>query len=129
MRDLRKNNEGGFTLVESILIIVIAAALVFVAYHFGWGSQEKARETVTENDIKTVQTAVSAFALQSSGRYPTDDGKLPAKGEDKLIMWDASFTISGREFIFYPDFIKRLPKSWNKGVWRIDRNCKAFVEQ
>ena len=129
MRDLRKKNQGGFTLVESILIVAIMVALGFVAYHFGWGSQEKARETIADNDIKTVQTAVSAFALNSNGQFPTDDGKLPIQGQDKLIMWDASFTSSGEQFIFYPDFIKRLPKSWNKGVWRIDRNGKVFVEQ
>ena len=123
---VRKNNQSGFTLVESILVIVIAAALVFAAYHFGWGSQETARETVTLNDIKTVQTAVGAFALQSN-RFPTDDGKLPTEGEHKLLIWHASFTISGREFVFYPDFIKRLPKTWNKGVWQIDSRGNVFV--
>lgn len=129
MRDLRKKKQGGFTLVESILIVAIAVALVFVAYHFGWGSQEKARETIGENDIKTVQTAVAAFVLNSSGLFPTDDGKLPPQGEEKLIIWDASFTSSGEQFAFYPDFIKRLPKSWNEGVWWVDSAGKVVVEQ
>lgn len=125
---MRRNNQGGFTLVESIIVVALAVAVVFAIYHFGWGSKEKAREIITENDIKTVQTALSAFALQSNGLYPTDDGTLPTKkGEYKLIVWYASFKDSGKEYAFYPDFVERLPKSWDEGIWRIDNGGKVFV--
>ncbi len=125
---MRRNNQGGFGLVESILVVVLMVAVGFTIYQFAWKGPETARETVvTENDIKTMQTAVTAFALDSRGLFPTDDGKLPAGEEYKLIVWYASFTVSGKEVAFYPDFIQRLPKSWDQGIWRINSGGSVSV--
>jgi type II secretory pathway pseudopilin PulG len=124
---LRKNNQGGFTLIESFLIIVIAVVLVFVVYHFGWGTAGKAGAGRLETDVRTIEKAVGAYILKSNGLYPTDDSKRPNSEESKLIIWDASFGSGGTTLSFYPDFITRLPKHWNEGVWRIDNLGKVLV--
>ncbi len=125
---LRKNNQGGFSLIESILVITIAVGLIFVVYHFGWGATGQAGAKTREADIRTLQIAVGAYILNSNGLYPTDDSKLPGNGEHKLIMWDASFGAGGKQLSFYPDFIKRLPKHWNEGVWWIDNAGKVSAD-
>ncbi len=124
---MRKNKQAGFTLVESVLVIAVAAAVIFAAYHFGWGVTGKAGERALEGDLQTIQKAVGAYLLNSNGLYPTDDGKLPEAGENKWIIWDTSFARSGNRLSFSPDFISRLPRHWNEGVWRIDSTGKVFV--
>jgi type II secretory pathway pseudopilin PulG len=124
---VRRGNQGGFTLIESILSIILLVGLVFVVYHFGWGTTSKAGATLRENDIKTIEQAVGAYILNSNGLYPTDDGKRPEGGENKLIIWDASFTASRKQLSFYPDFLNKLPRHWNEGVWWIDSLGKVSV--
>ena len=115
-----KNKQGGFTLIESILVMALAVGLIFVVYHFGWGTQSKAGARALETDIKTIEQAVGAYILKSNGLYPTDDGKRPATGTYKLILWDASFKSGAMTLSFYPDFVNKLPRHWNEGIWRID---------
>ncbi len=124
---MRKKTQVGFTLVESILIIGLIVVLGFTIYHFGWGTTGKAGAELLQTDIQTIEKAVGAYILNSNGLYPTDDGKRPEREEYKLIIWDSSFTASGKQLAFYPDFINKLPRHWNEGVWRIDSIGKVSV--
>lgn len=124
---LLKNSRGGFTLIESIIVIAVLAAVVFAVYYLAWGTPGKAQERALERDTRTMQTMVGAYLLSSNGLYPTADSKLPEREEYKLIIWEASFTTSRKQFYFYPDFIKELPKHWDEGVWRIDSAGKILV--
>lgn len=127
---LGRKGQAGFTLVESIIIVVLMVAVGFTIYYLGWGSKERARDVVvTANDIKTMQTAVTAYALESNGLFPTGDGKLPSGNDYKPIMWTASFTNdAGKTKTFYPDFVERLPKYWDQGIWRLDKGGSVSVE-
>lgn len=120
MYRMRRNNQSGFGLIESIFIIVMAVAVVFAIYHFGWASREPAGATALETHLDNMQKAVNLYMFDSNGRYPTDDGKLPGDGQSKLIMWSASFSYGGKELVFYPDYLKRKPKYWDYGSWHID---------
>jgi competence protein ComGC len=117
---LKKIKQGGFTLVESIVIVVLAVGIIFAIYHFGWGVKEPAGETALEAHLDTMQKAVDLYMFDSNGLYPTDDGELPARGEDKLIVWSADFTLGGKQLVFYPDYLKRKPGHWDEGIWRIN---------
>ncbi len=124
---MRRNNQGGFTLIESILVIVVAVVLVFAVYHFGWGTRGLASGKALATDVQTIEKVVGAYILSSNGLYPTDDGKRPGSGEYKLIIWDASFTAGSKQLSFYPDFIKKLPRHWNEGAWRINSLGRVSV--
>ncbi|MFC1893593.1 type II secretion system protein [Chloroflexota bacterium] len=124
---MRKNKQAGFTLFESIIVIGVAAAIIFAAYHFGWGVTGQAGEKALEADLKTMQKAVGAYLLSSNGLYPTDDGELPEPGEHKWIIWEASFVHGITRLSFSPDYISRLPRHWNEGVWWIDSGGKVSV--
>ena len=125
---MRKNKQGGFTLIESIIVIVLAVGVVFVAYHFGWGARSEAGEKRLGTDVRTIEQAVGAYILKSNGLYPTDDGKRPQYEHPKFIMWDASFTAGNKTYAFHPDFIKRNPRHWNEGIWRVDRMARVSVD-
>ena len=45
-----------------------------------------------------------------------------------MIFWDASFRYGGQELTFYPDYLKRKPKYWNQGLWRIDSTGIVSVD-
>lgn len=117
---MRKNNHGGFTLVESILVIAVMFAAAFAVYYFGWATKGKAGEQALAQDVDTVQKAIGMYLLESNGLYPTEDNRLPKAGEHKLIIWQSSFSKAGKEAFFYPDFIRRLPRHWDEAIWRID---------
>ena len=117
---MSKNNQGGFGLIESIIIVVLAVAVVFAIYHFGWAAREPAGETALEAHLDAVQKAVNLYMFDSNGLYPTDDGKLPEAGQSKLIMWSAGFDYGGKELMFYPNYLRRKPKYWDGGAWHID---------
>ena len=124
---MRKTNQDGFSIFESFVIIAAILTLGFVIYHFGWGIKGQAGEKLLETDIDALQKAVGMYLLDSNGLYPTKDGKLPEKGEHKLIMWYATYTSGGRQMAFYPVILARLPRHWNEGVWRIDSEGRVSV--
>ena len=125
---MKGSSQRGFGLIESIFMVAIAVAVVFAIYHFGWASREPAGATALEAHLDTVQKAVDLYMFDSNGHYPTDDGKLPERGQSKLIMWSAGFNYGGQELAFYPDYIKRKPKYWDQGLWRIDSLGIASVD-
>jgi competence protein ComGC len=126
---LKRGRQAGFGLIESIFIVVIAVAVVFAIYHFGWASREPAGETALSTHLDMVQKATDLYMFDSNGRYPTIDGKLPLEeGQTKLLFWSASFNYGGQELSFYPDYLKMKPKYWDHGMWRIDSKGIVSVD-
>lgn len=80
-----RNKEGGFTIVELLIVIVIIgilAALVIVAYT---GIQNRARATQYLTDATAIQKKAEALAADANGVYPSapagftgDLGALPS---------------------------------------------------
>lgn len=69
--------------------------------------------------MRALQNAVGDYMIQSN-KAPTVDGKIPLSGEYALIDFYASFTQGLKTFTFYPDFLEKLPRHHDEGVWRID---------
>jgi len=123
MRRVRQNQDG-FSFLEiaiAVLIIVIVVAVVLLQVLGVFGG---ARGSAMETDVGSVKTAVDAYILEAL-EAPTVDGKFPRAGEYALIDFHASFPAGGGTKSLYPDFLGKLPRHWDEGVWRID--SKAIV--
>jgi len=123
----KKDGQLGFSffeLIVAIFIIIILMAVVILATQ---GFFSKAQERAWEADLRIMNNAVDAYMIQSF-KAPTADGKLPLKGEYALIYFDAGFTQDGQTLTFYPDFIKKLPRHDDEGVWRIDSASRLSID-
>ena len=124
----KKGREGGFSLLELAVAMLIIAVLVAVVILMVTGFFSEARETGLESDLRVVKNAVDAYILQSSAEWPTADGGGPPPGKSALIDFDASFIQGGKTFSFYPHFISKLPRHHDEGVWRIDSAALVSVD-
>jgi len=124
----KKGREGGFSLLELAIAMLIIGILVAVVILLATGFFSEAREAGWKADLRAMQNAVSDYMIQSNGGWPTVDGKIPLSGEDALIDFDASFTQGGKRFYFYPDFLERLPRHHDEGLWRIDSRGSVWVD-
>ena len=123
----KKGREGGFSLLELAIAMLVIVILVAVVILMVTGFFSEARETGLESDLRVVKNAVDAYILQSS-KWPTADGGGPPPGKSALIDFDASFPQAGETLSFYPHFISKLPRHHDEGVWRIDSAALVSVD-
>ena len=64
-----RNQRGGFTLVEMLLVLVILATLAAIVYPKLAGRSEQARTTAAATQISSFSTALDAFEVDN-GYYP-----------------------------------------------------------
>ena len=86
-----------------------------------------AHESALQTDLDLVKAALDAYVIQS-GTVPTEDGKLPPTGEYATIDFYASFSQNGNTLSLYPDFIIKLPRHYDEGVWLIDSEMQVSVD-
>jgi general secretion pathway protein G len=73
----QRNNQGGFTLIELMVVIVILSVLaVWVAPKI-MGRPEQAKQVKTQVDIQSIETALKLYKLDN-GVYPTTEQGLEA---------------------------------------------------
>ncbi len=123
----RRRCEGGFSLLELAIAMLLIAILVAVVILMVSGFFGEAREAGMETDLSVMKTAVDSYYLAAFA-LPTADGRVPADGEYALIDFDAGFTEGGRVLTFYPHFIAELPRHWDEGVWRLDSALLVSVD-
>lgn len=79
MKCAREDRQGGFTLVEIMVVIVILGMLVAIVAPNVLGSQAKAQEDTAKMEVGRIADAVEMFFIQS--------GRLP-EGLEELIQPD-----------------------------------------
>ncbi len=76
--------NGGFTLIELILVTVIIGILAGAVTLSFQGRTQDARYNRALSDIKVLETAVDAFALDHNDRYPASLDELIGGDRDYL---------------------------------------------
>src|SRR3990170_1624947 len=89
---LKMKSQGGFTLIEIMVVLVIIAGLAYIVSTNVIGRLEKARVETTKIQIKQLETALKQFKLDYAfiGTDQTQDGsyEIISPGEDGVYPSD-----------------------------------------
>src|SRR4051794_21494655 len=92
----RAREEGGFTLIELMIVIVILGVLAGIVLFAVGGITDRGTSAACKTDVSTIQTGVEAYYAKK-GVYPPDlvpSLTNPAGGlnNTQFLKWDSSFT-------------------------------------
>ncbi len=75
----RPARRGGFTLLEVLLVLAILGVIAAIVVPNLLGTQQKANVSKTKIDIKSLEDAVTMYAIDH-------DGALPQGGQDEMLQ-------------------------------------------
>src|SRR4051794_35316435 len=88
----RAREEGGFTLIELMIVIVILGILAGIVLFAVGGITDRGTNAACKTDVSTIQTGVEAY-FAKNGKYPPDlVPSLTDPAGDQFLKWDSSFT-------------------------------------
>lgn len=85
----RAHGEGGFTLVELLVVMLIIGLLAAIAIPSFFNQRDKARDADAKSAARTAQTAIETYATDNGGSYA---------GADKASLIDIESTLTDRVF-------------------------------
>ena len=71
---LRGQRDGGFTLVELLIVMIVIAILVGTAIPLFVRHRERAHRATAVNDLRVAALEIESFAVQTNGVYSDADG-------------------------------------------------------
>jgi general secretion pathway protein G len=77
MRGIQARGQGGFTLIEIMVVVVIISVLIALAAPSFMGRAEQAKVTAAKTDLTTFGQALEMYRLDNS-HYPSTDQGLEA---------------------------------------------------
>lgn len=67
------NSEGGFTLVELLVVMLILGLLAAIAIPSFFNQRDKAKDADAKEATRTAQTAIETYATDNDGSYAAAD--------------------------------------------------------
>jgi prepilin-type N-terminal cleavage/methylation domain-containing protein len=89
----RAREEGGFTLIELMIVIVILGILAGIVLFAVGGITDRGTVAACKTDLSTIQTGVEAYYAKTGG-YPAHlvPNVTDPAGGNQFLKWDAGFT-------------------------------------
>ncbi|HEY0514471.1 MAG TPA: prepilin-type N-terminal cleavage/methylation domain-containing protein [Thermoanaerobaculia bacterium] len=87
MRDLPRGRQGGFTLLELIIVIAIIGILATIAMPALRNIPVKAKESVLKTNLRTLRDMIDQY-YGDKGRYPTSLETLVDEGYVRKLPTD-----------------------------------------
>ena len=79
----RLSRQGGFTLVELLMVVCILGILYAGARLIFTGQDQEARITTTRGSIATIEDAINIFSMRHNGKFPDSLDELTQGTDDK----------------------------------------------
>lgn len=134
MHRLKRNTQGGFTLLEILLVVVIIGMLVGVAVVKLGGKVGEANDTTAKDQIHNFETALSLYELDC-GFLPTTEQGLAAlvaapSGQQTSTKWKGPYLQPAivRKDPWEHDYIYRNPGTHNTTSYDISSPGKDGIE-
>ncbi len=74
----------GFTLIELLIVVAIIAILAAIAVPNFLEAQTRSKLSRVASDMRTLATALEAYATDNNGRYPRDHDNQSPSGYDRF---------------------------------------------
>lgn len=76
LNKLKKQNSEGFTIIEVMIVLVIAGVIILIVLMAIPAMQRNSRNTAIKNDASAVVAAISEFKSNNDGTAPNKTGTL-----------------------------------------------------
>lgn len=93
---LKTTNQKGFTLIELVIVLAIAALILAGVLLAVSGAQKSRRDTQRKNDLSNVAATLESYASNKQGAYPTNqnifNGDFGTGGTYNNVNWKDPLT-------------------------------------
>jgi prepilin-type N-terminal cleavage/methylation domain-containing protein len=89
-----REDQGGFTLIELMIVIIILGILAGVVIFSVNGITNRGEVAACKTDLRSIETAVEAYSAQNSGGLAPDlvPSLTDPAGGNQFLRWDSGFT-------------------------------------
>ncbi|HEV8424084.1 MAG TPA: type II secretion system protein [Actinomycetes bacterium] len=88
-RRLQGEREGGFTLIELMVVVLIIAILIAIAIPTFLGARQRAQDRAAQSNLRNALTAEKTYYTDSQVYYATD-GAAALKAIEPSLTFDAT---------------------------------------
>ena len=92
-----QETDGGFTLVELLIVIIILAILAAIVIFAVGGISDKGQSAACQQDARTLEAAEEAYFAQNSS-YVVQGGLVPTYIHQQSSWYDASVAPGGHDY-------------------------------